>query len=179
MLKLMAVCGNLTAVGPHAKACGCQKWGDMKSRVIIILAALTMAPGASHFPARAQEDPSGGSHQKSVWDGVYTEEQARRGKTSYLEKCANCHGPSLAGAGEALPIVGSAFTAKWNGLTVGDLLERMRTTMPLDRPGSVGRRENVHILAYILKVNEFPPGETELPRRTSMLKQILFLAAKP
>ena len=64
-------------------------------------------------------------------------------------------------------------------LSVGDLFDRIRVTMPADRPGSVPRQEIVDILAYVLNANQFPAGETELPREVPALKQILFKASKP
>jgi len=75
-------------------------------------------------------------------------------------------------------LTGLAFTANWDGLTLGDLFERIRITMPADRPGSLARQEIADILAYLLIVNKFPDGETELPREVQALKQILFQANK-
>ena len=151
----------------------------MKSRMIIILAIVGMVAGASGFTTRAQQEPPEGSQQESVWDGLYAEEQAERGEALYAEECVNCHGWSLEGADMASALVGSAFTANWDGLTLRDLFDRIRITMPADRPGTVGRQENVDILTYILKFNKFPAGDTELPRQTLMLNQILFLEAEP
>ncbi len=109
---------------------------------------------------------------RSVWDGVYTEEQAKRGETLYQKECAKCHGVSLTGGEEAPPLSGEGFLANWNGTTAGDLAERIRTTMPPDAIGRLSRQQNIEILAHILKVNNFPPGKIELPRETELLKQI-------
>lgn len=116
---------------------------------------------------------------RSVWDGVYTEEQAKRGQALYGRECASCHGALLAGGEEAPPLAGDAFLANWNGLTVGDLFERMRTSMPQDDPARLSRQQNADILAYLLSGNRFPAGKTELENRTEMLKQIRFEASKP
>jgi mono/diheme cytochrome c family protein len=115
----------------------------------------------------------------SVWDGVYTDDQAGRGKALYAKECASCHGTSLSGGEEAPPLTGSAFMANWSGLTVGDLFERIRVSMPEGRPGTLSRQENADILAYMLSVNQFPSGKAELQRDTDRLKQIRFLAEKP
>jgi len=32
---------------------------------------------------------------RSVWDGVYTEAQAKRGEAIYEQNCVSCHGPAL------------------------------------------------------------------------------------
>jgi quinoprotein glucose dehydrogenase len=97
----------------------------------------------------------------------------------YVKECAACHGDTLGGGEEAPPLTGTAFMANWSGLTVGDLFERIRLSMPEGRPGTLSRQQNADILAYILNVNQFPAGKTELQRDTDRLKQIRFLAEKP
>ena len=109
---------------------------------------------------------------KSVWDGVYTEAQATRGQGLYNENCASCHGSLLTGGETAPPLQGGEFMSNWNGLSAGELFERIRTSMPIDRPGKLSRETNTDILAYIFKANEFPTGSTELSTKTEFLKQI-------
>jgi len=75
--------------------------------------------------------------------------------------------------------MGGEFLANWNGLTVGDLFERIRTTMPASRPGSVSREQNSEVLAFILSANQFPAGSAELPRQTEALKQIRLESTRP
>jgi mono/diheme cytochrome c family protein len=125
--------------------------------------------------AALAQDPA----TRSVWDGVYTQEQATRGQGLYNKECAACHGQSLSGGEEAPPLSGGAFTANWNGLTVGDLFERIRVSMPEGRPGTLGRQQNADILAYVLSGNQFPAGKGELVKETELLKQIRFEAVKP
>ena len=116
---------------------------------------------------------------QSVWDGVYTAEQAQRGAPLYQQSCAECHGPDL-GGGEMSPgLVGGEFVWNWNGLSVGDLFERVRVSMPQGAPGSVSRQEKADILAFLFEANDFPAGDTELANRTGMLAGINFLAEKP
>ncbi|HYW42133.1 MAG TPA: cytochrome c [Bryobacteraceae bacterium] len=133
-----------------------------------IAAAAILAAGAA-----------AGYWDRSVWDGVYTEEQARRGETLYQQQCARCHGVSLTGGEEAPPLSGGGFLANWNGTTAGDLSERIRTTMPPDAPGRLGRQQNTDVLSHLFRVNGFPPGKAELPRETEILKQIRIEAEKP
>ena len=116
---------------------------------------------------------------KSVWDGVYTSEQATRGKELYAEKCGSCHGTDLTGGESAPPLMGGEFTSNWNGLTVGDLFERIRTTMPANAPGRLPRDQIADILSWMLTVNGFPAGKAELDRQTELLKQIRFETTKP
>jgi quinoprotein glucose dehydrogenase len=115
----------------------------------------------------------------SVWDGVYSDAQAARGETAYRQACANCHGPELEGADMTPGLTGGVFTSNWNDLTLGDLFERIRTTMPLDKPGSLSRQENADLVAFLLKVNQWPVGTTELSRELGALKQIRIQSSKP
>ena len=116
---------------------------------------------------------------RSVWDGVYTTDQAAHGKELYNKNCAGCHGDSLTGGESAPPLAGGDFISNWNGLSVGELFERIRTTMPLNNPRSLSREVNTDILAYIFSVNEFPPGKTAMPTGTDALKHIQIDMVKP
>jgi S-disulfanyl-L-cysteine oxidoreductase SoxD len=116
---------------------------------------------------------------RSVWDGVYTEEQAKRGQPLYSQHCASCHGDALTGGEMSPPLAGGDFLSNWNGLTVGHLFDRIRKTMPVTRPGKLSREVNADILAYILSVNQFPAGKDELAHDAEMLKQIRLDATKP
>jgi mono/diheme cytochrome c family protein len=111
---------------------------------------------------------------RSVWDGVYTEDQAKRGAAVYAKECAACHGADLNGGESAPPLVGGTFLSNWNTLTVGDLFERIRESMPQDNPGRLSRQQDADVLAFMLQVNEFPAGKTELDKQTEVLKLIGF-----
>ena len=124
--------------------------------------------------ALAQDAPT-----RSVWDGVYTEDQAKRGQPFYNQHCMACHGDSLSGGEQAPPLAGGEFLSNWNGLSVGDLFERIRTSMPLNNPQSLNRETNAAILSYILSVNRFPVGQAELPSRSEVLKLIRLEAERP
>ena len=82
-------------------------------------------------------------------------------------------------ANPAPALAGGEFLSNWNGLTLGDLFERIRTTMPQNRPGSLSREKNILILAYLLSVSQFPAGKTDLPQQTEVLKEIRIDASKP
>lgn len=115
----------------------------------------------------------------SVWGGIYTNAQAARGATAYAGYCASCHGGNLAGSGEAPALEGGQFLGDFNDETVGDLFDRIRTTMPIDNPASLSRDQYADILAFILKSNGFPAGTKELDRRSEYLKAIKFEATNP
>src|ERR1700735_5368027 len=76
---------------------------------------------------------------KSVWDGVFTTDKAKRGEAAYNTNCASCHGDQLTGGEMAPPLSGGEFMSNWNGLTVGDVFERIRTSLPPGVAGTGGR----------------------------------------
>ena len=140
---------------------------------ILLLASIASPLCLLHAQAPAS------SESRSVWDGVYTEEQAKRGEPVYRKECAACHGELLTGGESAPPLTGGAFLANWNGLTMGDLFARIRKTMPQSAPGRLTWQQDADILAFMLSVNKFPAGKTELYRQSEMLKAIRFEAARP
>jgi mono/diheme cytochrome c family protein len=141
----------------------------MKSKFVLI----GMAAAGLAVIALAQDAT------RSVWDGVYTDAQAKTGQGVYNSECASCHGDQLNGGEMAPPLAGGEFMSNWNGLTVGDLFERIRTGMPPGTPGKVGRDAKVAIVTYILQYNKFPSGTTEMPSQTEAMKQIKMEASKP
>lgn len=79
----------------------------------------------------------------------------------------------------APPLAGPEFMSNWNGLTAGDLFDRIRTTMPANKPGSLSRETNADILAFMFASSKFPSGSKDLPQATEVLKQIKIEAEKP
>ncbi len=117
---------------------------------------LTLARGAA-----AQADPGA---TKSVLEGVYTEEQARRGEKITNDVCGACHMEDW--------FTGSLLES-WAGATVEMLYELIRTTMPQDQPGSLERQQYADVLAYIFELNGLPAGQEELSARKEALRAIL------
>jgi polar amino acid transport system substrate-binding protein len=110
--------------------------------------------------------------KRSARDGVYMAGQATGGEAAYKTNCASCHGDTLEGRGQAPPLAGSEFATGWNELTMADLFERVQVSMPADRPGTLSKDETAGILAYLLKVNNFPAGDKELANDKEALKDI-------
>ncbi|MGH9394542.1 MAG: c-type cytochrome, partial [Terriglobales bacterium] len=134
-----------------------------------------LLPFATYLPSRAAQD----APAPSVWDGVYTAPQALRGAAGYTQSCASCHGEDLAGIDEAPALSGGQFVSDFDGLTVGALFDRIRTTMPQNAAGSLSPEAYADVLAYLLKVNGFPAGDKPLDHRSAFLKAIGFQAANP
>ena len=110
--------------------------------------------------------------ERSVWDGVYTDEQSKRGETVYAEACASCHAPDLTGSQIVPPLIGEDFLVKWNGSMAGDLFELIRTTMPQDKPESLTPAQVSELIALVLNKNKMPSGKTELAGDFEGLKAI-------
>jgi S-disulfanyl-L-cysteine oxidoreductase SoxD len=117
--------------------------------------------------------------QITVWDGVFTREQADRGEKLYADRCARCHGDTLQGIEAAPALVGPAFYNNWEGETLDALFERMRTSMPQDRPGSLTRAENADILAYMLSAAAYPAGKMTLDAQGGALTRVRVLMYRP
>jgi S-disulfanyl-L-cysteine oxidoreductase SoxD len=115
---------------------------------------------------------------QSTRDGVYTTAQAGRGETSYKKACASCHGERLDGSGQIPGLSGDEFEMMWAGQNLDDIFERIQGSMPGDNPGKLARTENADILAYVLKFNKLPAGNSELPSDAEALKKIRIDAAK-
>ena len=95
------------------------------------------AIGAALVTAAAAQD----GRPRSVWDGVYTTEQMQRGEKLAAGQCVACHGDRLSGGESAPPLAGDLFNANWDGVMLLDLFDRVRMTMPLDKPGSPSRQQ--------------------------------------
>jgi mono/diheme cytochrome c family protein len=116
---------------------------------------------------------------RSVWDGVYTEDQAKRGEAIYFDRCVRCHGATyMGGTDGAGPLVGPTFNGNWNSVKLDQMLDRVRLTMPMDKPASLSRQQTADALAFLLSINKIPAGKTELPRQAEMLALIQYKATK-
>ena len=115
----------------------------------------------------------------SVWDGVFTEAQAARGRQIYFGACGLCHGRRLNGAPDdpdmvsTPPLARARFLRVWDGRSLATLLAYTRLTMPEDNPGSLAEQEYVDVVAYMLSMSRMPAGEGELPADSGGLANIV------
>jgi mono/diheme cytochrome c family protein len=135
------------------------------------IAALAFGFGVT---ARGQE----AAPRATVWDKVYTAEQATRGKDAYMTDCSACHSEDLGGSGYAPALKGDDFAFAWTDKTVGDVFERIRKLMPPDNPGNLPPDRYRDIIAFVLQQNKYPDGNRELSSDAAALKQIK-ITAKP
>lgn len=116
---------------------------------------------------------------RSSWSGIFTAAQADRGKQLFMDNCAKCHGETLAGDEMAPQLAGPDFLSNWNGENVGDLVERIHTTMPADDPGKLSVASATDVAAFILSANQMPAGANELPRDQQIQTHIRIDALNP
>jgi mono/diheme cytochrome c family protein len=138
---------------------------------------------------------------RSIWDGVYTQEQAERGEPLY-SRCAECHGVRRLGAHPSLPaflfradrepdgpvlmhvtnpgqfdigppLGGRLWFRDWAGNTLGAFYLVASTTMPLDLPGSLPDQDYIDIIAFLLASSDVPAGDEELPPDVDVLNNII------
>jgi mono/diheme cytochrome c family protein len=115
---------------------------------------------------------------QTVGQGVYTDEQARRGQATYNIQCASCHGDTLAGR-SGPPLTGGDFVSAWSKEPLSELFSKIRNTMPQDAPGKLTGDQTADILAYILQAGKFPAGRAPLRADEAALKQISWPATSP
>jgi S-disulfanyl-L-cysteine oxidoreductase SoxD len=131
--------------------------------------------GFVSVPRGAGQNPAAPS--RSVWDGVFSAEQAERGWREFQEHCSHCHGSELQGTAEAKALKGDRFWADWKESTVDYLFERISKSMPHSEDGSLAgtlsKQAYVDLVAHILNVNGFPAGQKELTQDSTLGVQII------
>jgi mono/diheme cytochrome c family protein len=137
-----------------------------RSGIALIIGAVIVAAGL------------GAQQNKSVWDGVYTADQAKRGQAAYSRECASCHSSDLTGGESAPPLAGGQFMSNWEGLSAAELFKRTKESMPQNKPGSMSGQDTADILSYMFQVNTFPAGKTELARQPEALATIVLESQK-
>jgi len=118
---------------------------------LVALVVVAVAPQ----PVAAQVNGSAEVSSKTIWDGVYTDGQATRGQRTAQQNCGSCHSASEWSSG--------MFLTAWAGRPVRELHSHLRTTMPFDSPGRLSADQYADIVAYMLKLNNVPAGNAELP----------------
>src|SRR5215467_13168347 len=105
----------------------------------------------------------GGGARVSIWSGVYTTAQSKRGETFYAGACAQCHGSRLNGAGQpdqppSPAIAREAFLRKWAGKPVAELFVYVRSEMPPDAPDTLTDQQAIDVIAHMFAVSTIPAG---------------------
>lgn len=123
---------------------------------MLLLTSAVFAAIATHAVLAAQAGPPAA---RTVWDGVYTEEQAERATMAFNQSCARCH--SLTAEGQS-PLSGPGFWEGYTQRTVGQLLAYVTANMPNGNGNSLPAATYNDLVALILKSNGLPAGHVEL-----------------
>jgi mono/diheme cytochrome c family protein len=144
-----------------------------------LLASLALCVACDGFAQTAASEP------RTVRDGVFTAEQARRGQAAYTGPCDRCHGYKLDGASDdpdmlpAPPVAGAKFLRQWNGRSLAALFEYLQVTMPANNPGYLSDAEVADIVAYMLATSGLPAGNARLPPDLGVLAGVVIVSQAP
>jgi mono/diheme cytochrome c family protein len=123
------------------------------------LSALLFAPQS----AQAQT-ASAPARIRSTMAGVYTADQAVKGKEVFLGTCSGCH--------TVASHSGELFATRWMGKSLNDFYDYVSRLMPKSAPGTLSEDEYVWVTAYVLKLNGMPASSQELSAEPALLKAI-------
>ena len=116
---------------------------------------------------------------RTVWSGVFTDQQATRGQQIYVKTCGHCHRDDLTGGGSevgAPALRGPIFSYRWQDQPLSELFLSIGTTMPQNKPDSLTPQAVIDIVSFLLKANEMPSGKDELPPDVETLKRIVVVS---
>jgi len=134
-------------------------------RRLLLLGLLGLAPPlAAQVPPDSVVAAPDSTAAPATPVALFTAAQARRGQSIYQKNCIECH--------DAGSYTGAVFRRVWVGKSPYDLWELIRTTMPEDFPGQLKVEEYADIVAYMLRMNGYPSGDTELPAEAEKLQQL-------
>ena len=144
-------------------------------RIQCVMIALAISGCAQPVPipiAPKKTTPIATAANRSIWDGVYTEEQRRRGETVYIAAGVRCHGKELERDDLIPEMVGEKFLKRWSRKRAGNLFAYMKAEMPPKVEERLTPPEYADVLAYLLSKNQAPVGEEELPSNFAALQAI-------
>jgi len=134
---------------------------------LIFTALCIFSAGSRDAAAQTRKSPKKAApcaDSTTTKSGVYTTQQAARGKDVYAGACRSCHTPETH--------TGATFNATWNKRSLSELYGYIRERMPKNEPGSLSDQEYADVLAYVLKMNKMPVGRAELAPDSASMKTI-------
>jgi cytochrome c len=159
----------------------------MKTLALLVLLGsfLTGNPLGAAVPGWGRAAPATqDGRTTTVWDGVYSEAQARRGEQVFKTACSYCHKEDLSGGfiddgiGRAPALAGkrafdSSLVERWGGLTLADMVATVVATMPQQRPATLSVENYVDVVSYLLFKNDARSGPSDLPTDVEALSRII------
>ena len=138
----------------------------------------TLSAGASAAQAvPAQTATAAAPATTTVWDRVFSDQQATRGEALYKKSCTECHRDDLSGS-DGPPLRGLDFFVRWRGQTIAQMFEQVKDIMPASAPDSLPPQTYIDIMGFLFKANGVPMGATDLPADADALQRIL-ITEKP
>jgi mono/diheme cytochrome c family protein len=134
------------------------------SAFLLAVGGYLMAPAV----ARAQ---SSDTTSITSLSGVYTTEQATKGKDIHAAACLSCHKPAEHS--------GQRFWDTLVGRSIWDFFSYVKKDMPQDNPGSLGDEDYSAVVSYIFSLNTMPAGAKPLPTDSASLSKIKVVAPAP
>jgi len=128
--------------------------GSRYAAMSVVAALVLIVLTAGSVRGQAAQGPEPNTSRRTVWDGVYTEAQASRGKAQYEASCRSCHRDG--------PRRDDEFMREWSGSDLESLFKQIKISMPAGAPSSLSDAAYADIVAYVLQANAFPAGSTEL-----------------
>jgi mono/diheme cytochrome c family protein len=126
---------------------------------LLTFVTVLLTPAAA---ARAQDSTQADTTTPAA---IYSDGQAKKGEKTFAKHCAACH--------ERFFFTGARFDDAWVGHPAFDLFDRIQSSMPQDKPGSLSKQQYAEVVAYILKLNGYPPGKEALPSEPDALKTVM------
>jgi mono/diheme cytochrome c family protein len=156
----------------HATVMGTTFSNEELDLILAFLRAGTKSgPTDAQPAASSQGQRSMGVESAQSNSGSFAE-QSIRGKEKFDGNCAYCHGRDLSGHDPAPALSGDTFMSDWGSRMVGDLFDKIRTTMPQTSPGSLNRQTYLDIVAYLLQANGMASDKDELKDNPDALKNM-------
>jgi cytochrome c5 len=106
---------------------------------------------------------------RSTLSGVFTEEQAAKGKDVFLGQCQSCHTNA--------DLTSADFKADWVGKMLSEFFTFLKETMPESEPGALSNEQYAAVTAYVLQLNGLPAGALPLATTADSLAAIKFEVA--
>ena len=126
------------------------------------LALLLTSCASSSLPPSSSPIPD--SEAPAGIPGFFSAEQAERGRESYRQACSECHTVS--------EFRGSDFEWTWRRRTAWSLYTEVSSNMPEDQPGELSTETYTDIVAYLLSLNDYQIGSSELRPSEEVLAAI-------
>lgn len=89
--------------------------------------------------------------------------QVERGRVSFLQNCASCHGRDLDNGEFAPAVKGRGFLSHWGARPVSEFTAYLRANMPPGRMSELSKEDYAALVAFVLNANGAPSDAASLP----------------